>query len=195
MKNSLKFTGVFLVLSLVAGVFGQSIQTQKIIAVRAAQMLDVKSGKYINNAVVLIENGRIKDVGESLPIAKDIEVIDLGDATLLPGLIDAHTHLLQNYDSKYGGDDPNMILTVTQFGTTRRALLGAAMGREMLEAGFTTVRDLGNSGIGGDVALRDAIQNGWVVGPRIFAATRALSPSGGQFGVVTSDLQKMIEQE
>jgi imidazolonepropionase-like amidohydrolase len=94
-----------------------------------------------------------------------------------------------------GGDDPNMVLTVTQLGTTRRALLGAAMGREDLEAGITTVRDLGNSGWNGDVALRDAVNAGWVVGPRINASTRALSAAGGQFGEVSAEAQKIIEQE
>jgi imidazolonepropionase-like amidohydrolase len=170
-------------------------QPPKVTAVRAARMIDVKTGNVIRNAVVLISNNRIDDAGENLRIPAGSNVIDLGDATLLPGLIDCHTHLLQNYKPRYGGDDPNMILTVTALGTTRRALLGVAMGRQMLEAGFTTVRDVGNSGLNGDVALRDAIQAGWVVGPRIFASTRALSAAGGQFGGVSAETQKIIEQE
>ena len=172
-----------------------SAQDAKITAVKAARMIDVKSGNVFNNPVVLIANGRITDVAENLKIPPGAQLIDLGDVTLMPGLIDSHTHLLQNYDYRVGGDDPNMILTVTQLGTTRRALLGAAMGREMLEAGFTAVRDVGNSGLNGDVALRDAIGAGWVVGPRIFAATRALSAAGGQFGRLNSETQKIIEQE
>ena len=170
-------------------------QASKVTALKAARMLDVKTGNIIDNPVVITENGRITDVGEKIVIPKNAETIDLGDVTLLPGLIDAHTHLLENYDPKIGGDDPNMILTVVQLGTTKRALLGAAMGREMLEAGFTTVRDVGNSGVNGDVALRDAIRSGWVQGPRIVASTRALSPIGGQFGGMTSEVQKLIEQE
>jgi len=165
------------------------------LAVKAARMLDVKSGNIIKNAVVLIESGRISDAGEGLPIPAGTEIIDLGDATLLPGLIDCHTHLLQNYSPQYGGDDPNMILTVTQLGTTKRALLGAAMGREMLEAGFTVVRDLGNSGLNGDVALRDAIRSGWVPGPRMVVSTRALAAAGGQFGGLSAETQKLVEQE
>ena len=164
-------------------------------AVRAGRMLDVKNGNVINNAVILIENGRITAAGAGLAIPQGTEVIDLGGAMVLPGLIDSHTHLLQNYDRRIGGDDPNMILTVTQMSTAKRALLGVQMGREMLEAGFTAVRDVGNSGWNGDVALRDAVRSGWVVGPRIITSTRALSAAGGQFGGVSADTQKIIEQE
>ena len=88
-----------------------------------------------------------------------------------------------------------MIEVATQ-STAYRALLGAEMGREDLEAGITTVRDLGNSGLNGDVALRDAIDNGWVTGPRMVVSTRALAAPGGQFHLtVQHDLQPMIDQE
>lgn len=174
---------------------GQPPTPAKRVAVRAARMLDVRSGNVVANAVVIVENGRIQSAGSGLAIPAGTEVIDLGGAMLLPGLSDSHTHLLQNYDKKLGGDDPNMILTVTQLGTTRRALLGALQAREMLEAGFTSVRDLGNSGWNGDVALRDAIRSNWVVGPRLFASTRALSAAGGQFGNVSAEMQKILEQE
>ena len=163
------------------------------VAVRAARMVDVEGGKIVPKPTLLIENGRIAAVNEAVP--DGVCVIDLGDATLLPGLIDAHTHLLQNYDPKHGGDGPNLILTLTQLGDTRRALLGVKMAGEMLDAGFTTVRDLGNSGTIGAVALRDAIRSGWVTGPRIYAATRALSPPGGQFDRMPPETQSLIGQE
>jgi imidazolonepropionase-like amidohydrolase len=172
-----------------------SAQATKPLAVRAARMLDVKSGNVITDAVILIENGRITNAGSKLPIPQGAEVLDLGKAMVLPGLIDSHTHLLMNYNDELGGDDANMILTVTQMSTAKRALLGAKMGLEDLEAGITVVRDLGNSGVSGDVALRDAIRSGWVVGPRVFASTRALSAAGGQFGNVSADTQKIVEQE
>ena len=149
----------------------------------------------MQNPVVVVQGGRIASVGANAAIPSGAKVVDLGSLTLLPGLIDAHTHLLQNYRGELGGDDLNMILTVTTMSTAKRALLGAKMGREDLEAGITTVRDLGNSGFGGDVALRDAINAGWVTGPRIRAATRAISAAGGQFGTVQPETQKIIEQE
>src|SRR6202008_2883638 len=123
------------------------------------------------------------------------ETIDLGSAVLLPGLIDCHTHLLQDYNMAIGGDDPNMVLTVAAMGTVKRALLGVKMDREVLEAGITTVRDLGNSGRNGDVALRDAINAGWVTGPRVVVSTRALAAAGGQFGGLAPKAQRLIEEE
>lgn len=164
-------------------------------ALRAARMLDVKTGAVIPNAVVVVTGGRITAAGAGVGVPAGATVVDLGDVMLLPGLIDSHTHLLQNYDGRYGSDDPNMLLTVAAMGTVRRVLLGVAMGRADLEAGITTVRDLGNSGLNGDVALRDAINAGWVVGPRIVAATRALAAAGGQFGGLAPEAQKLIEQE
>ncbi len=163
--------------------------------VRAARLVDPASGSVTTNAVVIVEQGRITAVGSDLPLPTGAHVIDVGNITLLPGLIDVHTHLLQNYEGKYGGDDPNMLITVATMSPASRALLGAKMGREDLDAGITTVRDVGNSGWNGDVALRDAINAGWVVGPRIQASTRALSAAGGQFGQLQPAAQRLVEQE
>jgi imidazolonepropionase-like amidohydrolase len=163
--------------------------------IRATRMIDPKAGTTMQNPVVVVRAGRVVSVAANAAIPAGATVIDLGNVTLLPGLIDAHTHLLQNYRGELGGDDPNMLLTVATMSTAKRALLGVKMGREDLEACITTVRDVGNSGWGGDVALRDAINAGWVTGPRIRASTRALSAAGGQFGTVQPETQKLIEQE
>jgi imidazolonepropionase-like amidohydrolase len=174
-------------------------QAPTVVLVRVGKLLDVKSGQELTGQDILIEGERIKEVGPeaavSAHVPKTAQVIDLSNATVLPGLIDCHTHLLQNYDGALGDDDPNMVLTLAQMSSAKRALLGAKMGREDLEAGITTVRDVGNSGLNGDVALRDAINAGWVVGPRILASTRALSAAGGQFGPLQTSAQNIIEQE
>lgn len=189
----------FLACTLLSGALtAQATEVQEsspITVVRAARLVDVRASKVINDAVVLIEDDRIKSVGTKLAFPKDAQIIDLGNATLLPGLIDAHTHLLHQYYKENGDDNANRILEAVEMGPGRRALLGAKLARDMLDAGFTTVRELGNSGINGDVALRDAISADWVVGPRVFACTRALAPVGGQFQSLTPEAQKLIEQE
>ena len=164
-------------------------------AIKCGRLLDVRTGRVTPNGVVLVQGRTILQVGANVAIPAGADVVDLGNALVLPGLIDAHTHLLQNYRPELGGDDANMLVTVATLSTARRALLGAAMGREVLEAGFTTVRDLGNSGVNGDVALRDAINQGDVVGPRVVASTRALSAAGGQFGHLTPEAQALVAQE
>ncbi len=174
-------------------------QTPTAVLIKAGKLLDVKSGQELTDQGILIEGERIKEVGPASTVAphasKTALVIDLSKATVLPGLIDCHTHLLSNNDGALGSDEPNMVLTVAQMSPAKRALLGAKMGREDLEAGITAVRDVGNSGLNGDVALRDAINAGWLVGPRIRASTRALSAAGGQFGTLQTAAQNLVEQE
>lgn len=172
---------------------GQNKQT---IAIRAQRLIDGKSDTVANDAVVLVIGEKISAVGSKLAIPANAKVIDLGDATLLPGLIDAHTHLLSEMDgTNLSLQDVEMLRIVATQSTAERALLGAKLAREDLEAGITAVRDVGNSGVNGDVALRHAIENGWVAGPRMVTSTRALAAQGGQFGTLTPAAQALIEEE
>jgi len=165
-----------------------------LIAVRAKRMLDVRRGVMVSDPVILIENGRIKALGSGLAIPAGAEITELGDTTLLPGLIDCHTHLLQNFDPRFW-DELGLVRNITEMSTASRALLGVKTGREDLEAGITTVRDVGNSGLNGAVAFRDAIQAGWFEGPRVVACGRALSPIGGQFAPLPPAAQGFVDQE
>src|ERR1041384_2925849 len=141
-------------------------------AVRAARLLDVKNGTLINNAVVLIEGERISAVGSGLPIPARARVIDLGDVTLLPGLIDCHTHLLASDTDDYG----KMLLTKSQ---AYRALEGASNARRTLLAGFTPGGAVASGGGGAAGApRRDAITRGLIGGPRMKVATRAIAAVG-----------------
>ncbi|HYL46127.1 MAG TPA: amidohydrolase family protein [Candidatus Limnocylindrales bacterium] len=155
----------------------QAAPPPKEVLIKAGRMLDVKEGRYLENQVILISGDKIKRIG---PVANfrsaDIPVIDLSNATVLPGLMDCHAHLLDSWDAN---SDSNILMAVAG-GPSRRALLGAANAREDLQAGFTTVRNIGHSGIDGDVALRDAVNAGWVPGPRILASARKITPTGGQ---------------
>jgi len=144
---------------------------------RAGRVLDVRTGHYIESAGILIEGDRIKEVGRAADIEahapKGIAVIDLGHATVLPGLVDCHTHLMARIPDTGDGYALNLLTKSQAF----RALEGAADARITLYAGFTTVRDVENEGSGyADVALRDAIEQGLVEGPRMQVATRAPAP-------------------
>lgn len=154
-------------------------ETPPLIAVRADRMIDVNSGNVIAHAVVIIDGDKIKATGSGIDIPKGARIIDLGNVTLLPGLIDCHTHLLQSYYNDMG-DETNIVITTTTT-APQRAMIGVKNARSMLEAGYTAARDVGNSGVGADVALRDGINAGWIPGPRMEVSTRALAPVGGQF--------------
>lgn len=152
----------------------------KTIAVRASRMLDVKSGSIVPNAVILIQDDKITSAGPSLKIPAGAEVVDLGDATVLPGLIDCHTHLMARIPSREDryGYGVNLLTKSQAF----RALEGAANARVTLRAGFTSVRDVESEGSGyADVALRDAINQGLVEGPRMMVATRGIAIVGRYF--------------
>jgi imidazolonepropionase-like amidohydrolase len=150
--------------------------------IKAGRLFDVRTGAYLANQGVLIESGRIKEVGPLTAIEsrvpKDAVVVNLSKAVVLPGLIDCHAHLLTGMPPR---DPSSAILgSVAAISQSTRALLGALNAHEDLEAGFTTVRVVGHSGIDGDAALRDAINQQWVPGPRLLASCRKLTPTGGQ---------------
>lgn len=154
--------------------------------IKADRVLDVRAGHYIEAAGILIEGDLVKEVGPAIRIEahvpKGAAVIDLGRATILPGLVDCHTHLMARIPETSDG----YILNLATKSQAFRALEGAADARVTLRAGFTTVRDVENEGSGyADVALRDAINQGLVDGPRMQVATRAIAAAGqyNPFGV------------
>ena len=141
------------------------------VVIRAGRLLDVKTGKTLRNQTIIIHGGKIASVGADADqkAPGDATVIDLSDATVLPGLIDAHTHLTYA---------PNFGYSTLGISIPREALTGARNARVTLEAGFTTVRNVGARGFT-DVALRDAINAGDVPGPRMLVSGPALSITGG----------------
>jgi imidazolonepropionase-like amidohydrolase len=143
----------------------------------------------------LIEGERIKEVGPAATLEargdKPGTVIDLGALTLLPGLIDCHAHLLANVKTGIR-TNTNMLEMVVGQTASQRAYVGAQNAREALEDGITSVRNLGHSGYDGDAALRDAIEAGRVPGPRMQAATRKLTPPGGQAFTLRPEVAKEI---
>src|SRR6266446_7696407 len=149
----------------------QTTTAAETIVIRAGRLFDAASGRMIERPVVVVKGDRVESVdgGTANPPA-DARVIDLGDATLLPGFIDVHTHLTINAT---GGGYESLGISVP-----RQALIGAKNARLTLLAGFTTVRNVGAEGYS-DVALRDAINAGDVIGPRMQASGPALGITGG----------------
>ena len=154
----------------------------QLIAVKAGRLVDPEAGTVSRDQIIVVEQGRIRSVGREVPAGA--EVIDLSRATVLPGLFDAHTHLCLDIKLPNEGLEGVLrtLLAATLLDTTaHRALVGVQMAREMLEAGFTTVRDVGNAGNYADTALRLAIEEGRVAGPTVINAGRIIGPFGGQY--------------
>jgi imidazolonepropionase-like amidohydrolase len=149
----------------------------QVIAVKAGKLVDTETGTIVANQIILVEKGRIKAVGASLEIPVGASVIDLSGYTVLPGLFDAHTHLCQITSL----DNRDLFTTEIKQPTAYRAIIGVKNAKEMLESGFTTVRDVGNNGNYADTSLRHAIENALVLGPTIINAGRIIAPFGGQY--------------
>ncbi len=147
--------------------------------IRAGRMFDAEAGAFTGAREILVRDGRIVSVAEHVDRPTGARIVDLSRYTVMPGLIDAHTHLL--YLEGTSGLTMEGVKALVNEGLPLRALHGAARARTFLEAGITTVRDLGNSGRFGDVALKTAIEDGSVDGPRMFVSGPGLSPAGGQF--------------
>jgi imidazolonepropionase-like amidohydrolase len=144
---------------------------KKVTVVRAGRLIDGQGGPAIANPVIVIEGDRIARVGAGLAVPPGAEVIDLGSATLLPGLIDCHTHVTGQPGDNYYED-------IFRKSPIDNAVVAHVYARRTVEAGFTTVRDVG-AGELIDVALRNAINRGDIAGPRMQVATLAVSATGG----------------
>jgi len=151
---------------------GQSQSAAHPVVLHAARLLDVKSGRVIKPGEVLVQGDRIVEVGMSVKHPADAEVIDLGDRTLLPGLIDAHIHLFLHP----GAED----LQTVQESVPQRTITATLAAREDLMAGFTAERDMGTEGAGSaDTAVRNAIDEGRIPGPRLRISGNAINILGG----------------
>jgi imidazolonepropionase-like amidohydrolase len=141
-------------------------------AIRSGHLIDPDSGTVLTNQVILIKDRKISAVGASLPIPPNATVIDLSGKTVLPGLIDCHTHVADGHSD----GEPFNVLRKT---ASQIALESVTNARAMLLSGFTTVRDVGTYRALNDIALRDAIARGDVIGPRMFVAGAYITITGG----------------
>jgi imidazolonepropionase-like amidohydrolase len=151
----------------------------QVTAIRAGRLLDPEAGTVSTNQVILVENGKFTAVGPNVAIPRGAEVIDLSNLTVMPGLVDAHNHLAITY--KEVPEHNVYYLTYVLDPTPLRAIQAASNGMQMLSAGFTIVRDMGNAGNYADAALRIAIEQGWIPGPTIINSGIIIGGMGGQF--------------
>lgn len=151
----------------------------KVTAVKAGRLIDPETGTAAANQVILIEGEKIKEVGAGLAIPPGAEVIDLSKLTVLPGLVDAHAHLAMTY--KEVPENNLYYYTFVQDATPLRAIQAASNAMQVLNSGFTIIRDVGNNALYADVALRMAIEQGWLPGPTIIPSGPMIGSTGGQF--------------
>jgi len=163
----------------------------KIIVLKATRLFDGKSKTLVQNGVVIVQGNKIVDAGSNLPAPPDAQVIDLGDATLSPGFMDGHTHLTLDFSGNYN----ERRLKEVDLNVSEQAIAATRYARATVEAGFTTVRDLGSRFVGSkefvDVALRNSINKGVIVGPRMLVATFGIGATGGHFDP-TSGFRDML---
>src|ERR1700676_4539141 len=175
LKFSYGFSSLLSILALIGGSVAQT-QSQPVashvVVLHAAHLLDVKGGRLVTPGEVLVQGDRIVEVGASVKHPAGAEVIDVGDTTLLPGLIDAHVHLFLHP----GAED----LQTVQESIPQRTIVATLAARDDLMAGFTAERDMGTEGAGSaSTAVRDAIDKGLIPGPRLRVSGNAVEILGG----------------
>src|SRR5436305_4969428 len=185
----MKITSRVLLLLLSFGISAHA--ADETIALKAARLFDGKSSSLLQNGVVIVRGDKIVDAGSNLPVPSDAHVIDLGDATLCPGFMDAHTHLTADYSGNYN----ERRLQELDLNVSEQAIRATVFARATVEAGFTTVRDLGSRFVASrefvDVTLRNSINKGMIVGPRMLVATKGIGVTGGHFDP-TSGFRDML---
>ncbi len=177
---------IFLVLVLVVPAQAQT-PSIPITAIKVGRLIDPETGAATTNQVILIEGEKIKAVGANLAIPAGATVIDLSKLTVLPGLVDAHTHMAITY--KEQPENNYYYLTYVMESTPLRAIEAASNGIQLLNSGFTVVRDVGNNALYADTALRQAIEQGWLPGPTVIPSGPIIGSTGGQLWPHSGDVQ------
>jgi imidazolonepropionase-like amidohydrolase len=152
--------------------------TPSVTVIKAGRLIDPETGTAATNQLIIVEGEKIKAVGWNLAIPAGAKVIDLSNLTVLPGLVDAHTHMAITY--KEQPENNYYYLTYVMDSTPLRAIQAASNGIQLLNSGFTVVRDVGNNAMYADTALRQAIEQGWLPGPTVIPSGPIIGSTGGQ---------------
>jgi imidazolonepropionase-like amidohydrolase len=155
------------------------VTASEVVAVRAGHLVDPATGTSRAHQTVVVRAGKIESIGGDVVVPDGARIVDLSTSWVLPGLFDAHTHLCSEMSARWHVEE-FLVYSLAE-PAPLRAIRGVVSARQMLEAGFTTVRDLGNAGQYADIALVRAIESGLVPGPTVIAAGRIIAPFGGQF--------------
>ncbi|MEX2283743.1 MAG: amidohydrolase family protein [Gemmatimonadota bacterium] len=158
---------------------GWTAVTAQVTAIRAGRLVDPDAAAVLTNQVILVQNGRFTAIGPNVQVPTGAQAIDLSQLTIVPGLVDAHNHLALTY--KEEPESNVYYLTYVLDSSPLRAIQAASNGIQMLSAGFTIIRDMGNNGNYADTALRQAIEQGWIPGPTIINSGIIIGGMGGQF--------------
>jgi len=153
--------------------------TPPITAIKAGRLIDPETATVTTNQIILVEGERIKAVGANIAIPSGATIIDLSKLTVLPGLVDTHTHMALTY--KEQPENNYYYLTFVTDSTALRAIQAASNGIQLLNSGFTVIRDVGNNAMYADTALRQAIEQGWLPGPTVIPSGPIIGSTGGQF--------------
>ncbi len=185
---------VLMAACLPAAVQAQGGSPTPTVLVRAGNLFDSEAGRMVGPRDILIRGQRVVEVGQGLTVPDGATVVDLGRCAVIPGLIDAHTHLMLEQGQGEGLSEVAARDRGVD-GDVYRTLVGAQRARQYLEAGFTAVRDLGNSGRFLDLMLERAVNEGRVSGPRIYGSGPGLAPEGGQLEPLTNDPHQLVAGE
>jgi imidazolonepropionase-like amidohydrolase len=178
-KLSGTFSVILVLLLIVSATSKGQSPSPPITAIKAGRLIDPETGSASNNQVIIIEDERIKAVGANLSIPVGATVIDLSKLTVMPGLVDTHTHMALTY--KEQPENNYYYLTYVMESTPLRAIQAASNGIQLLSSGFTVIRDVGNNALYADTALRQAIEQGWLPGPTVIPSGPIIGSTGGQF--------------
>jgi imidazolonepropionase-like amidohydrolase len=168
----------FLILLSPSVVTRAQVATPTVTAIKAGRLIDTETGTVTTNQIIIIEGERIREVGSNLRIPAGATLIDLSKLTVLPGLVDAHTHMALTY--KEQPENNYYYLTYVMESTPLRAIQAASNGIQLLSSGFTVIRDVGNNALYADTALRQAIEQGWLPGPTVIPSGPIIGSAGGQ---------------